>query len=156
MVLSCNELAQKINELPRPIVLTSGGFDPMHIGHLRCIQESALLGKTLIVVVNDNGFLHRKKGYKFMDIADRMEIIDGLRGVDFVVSYDDGSQFISGAIEQLRPDIFAKGGDRAKPEDIPEWDTCQAVGCKVVFDVGGGKIRSSSELVGTFRDNESK
>lgn len=154
MITSCEELAKKISELPRPVVLTSGGFDPMHVGHLRCIQESAALGKTLIVVVNDNGFLLRKKGYKFMDIADRMEIIDGLRGVDFVVPYDDGSQFIDGAIKLLRPDIFAKGGDRARPEDIPEWNTCREVGCEVVFDVGGGKIRSSSELVAQIQRDE--
>jgi cytidyltransferase-like protein len=147
MITTCEHLASIRDTLKGPVIMTSGGFDPLHIGHLRCIQESAKLGATLIVVVNEDGFLMRKKGYKVMSVEDRMEIIDGLKGVDYVVPYDDGSQFISGAIELIKPDVFAKGGDRAKPEDIPEWDTCQKVGCKVVFDIGGGKIRSSSELV---------
>jgi cytidyltransferase-like protein len=147
MITTCEHLASIRSSLKGPVIMTSGGFDPLHIGHLRCIQESAKLGGVLIVVVNEDGFLMRKKGYKVMSVEDRMEIIDGLKGVDYVVPYDDGSQFISGAIELIKPDVFAKGGDRAKPEDIPEWDTCQKVGCKVVFDIGGGKIRSSSELV---------
>ena len=147
MITTCEELGRIRHQLKPPVVVTSGGFDPMHIGHLRCIQESAKIAGTLIVIVNEDGFLLRKKGYAFMPVHDRMEIIDGLKNVDYVVPYDDGTQFVSDAIRMLRPDIFAKGGDRAKPEDIPEWDACQEVGCKVVFDVGGGKLRSSSELV---------
>jgi len=83
-----------------------------------------------------------------------MEIIDGIKGVDIVTSWDDDTQFVTGAIELIKPDIFAKGGDRAEPKDIPEWDICQKIGCKVVFNVGGGKIRSSSELVAKAGNNE--
>ena len=147
MILTIEELVKRIPKLPRPIVATSGGFDPLHVGHLRCILESKKLGSTLIVIVNGDGFLMRKKGYKFMSVQDRMEIINSIQGVDYVVSFDDGSQFVSSALEQIKPDIFAKGGDRAKPKDIPEWDTCQKVNCQVVFEVGGDKIRSSSDLV---------
>ena len=75
-------------------------------------------------------------------------------GVDYVVDWDDGSQFVSGAIELLKPNIFAKGGDRAEPKDIPEWDICQQANCQVVFGVGGGKIRSSSELVAQAGNNK--
>jgi len=150
-MISMQELLARLPDLPRPIVATSGGFDPLHVGHLRCIQEAKELGQTLVVIVNGDGFLERKKRYQFMPLADRMEIIDGIRGVDYVVDWDDGSQFVSGAIELLKPDKFAKGGDRAEPKDIPEWDTCQGVGCEVVFNVGGGKIRSSSELVANSR-----
>ena len=137
----------KNQDLEHPVVVTSGGFDPLHVGHLRCLLEASKLGKTLIIVVNGDGFLMRKKGFTFMKEVDRMEIIDSIKGVDYVVPWDDESQFVSGAIEQLKPDIFAKGGDRDKPENIPEWDVCQKVNCEVVFGVGGGKIRSSSELV---------
>lgn len=148
MVLSMKELLERLPDFPKPIVATSGGFDPLHVGHLRCIQEAKKLGGTLIVIVNGDGFLLRKKRYKFMPAEDRMEIIDGIKGVDYVVDWDDGvTQFVSGAIALIKPDIFAKGGDRAEPKDIPEWGVCQEVGCQVVFGVGGGKIRSSSELV---------
>jgi cytidyltransferase-like protein len=140
----------------RPIYLTSGGFDPMHIGHLRCIQQTASLayeigGKT-IVVVNGDGFLQRKKGSPFMPCMERCEIIAGLRGVDLVVPWDDGSQTVVGAIEHLKPDFFTKGGDRDDPTLIPEWDICQKVKCKVVFGVGGEKIQSSSWLIKNSSD----
>lgn len=153
MVISMEELLKCLPNLPRPIVATSGGFDPLHVGHLRCILEAKKLGGSLIVIVNGDGFLLRKKRYKFMPVEDRMEIIDGIKGVDYVVDWDDGvTQFVTGAIGLIKPNIFAKGGDRAEPKDIPEWDICQQVGCQVVFGVGGGKIRSSSELVEQARE----
>ncbi|MFZ6015572.1 MAG: adenylyltransferase/cytidyltransferase family protein [Patescibacteria group bacterium] len=152
MILTCYQLLSELEKLPRPLVATSGGFDPLHVGHLRCIREAATLGKTLIVIVNGDGFLIRKKRYKFMPVEDRMEIIEGIKGVDIVIPWDDGTQFVSGAIELIKPDIFAKGGDRAEPKDIPEWDICERIGCKVMFNIGGGKIRSSSELVDRTRN----
>lgn len=134
-----------------PIYMTSGGFDPLHIGHARCILETTDMadadGGYVIVIVNGDGFLNRKKGGAFMPEEERAEIVAGLRGVDAVLIWDDGTQNVIGAIEKLKPTYFTKGGDRAKPEDIPEWDICQEVGCDVLFNVGGGKIQSSSWLL---------
>ena len=134
------------------IYTTCGGFDPLHIGHLRCILETAEMAKTdnakAVIVVNGDGFLTRKKGRPFMKEGERAEIISGLRGVDAVVIWDDGTQNCIGAIELLRPSLFTKGGDRAAPEDIAEWDVCNRIGCRVQFNVGGGKIQSSSWLTG--------
>lgn len=130
---------------------TSGGFDPMHIGHLRCLLETASHASreegVTVVIVNDDGFLHRKKGYAFMPIEERMEIINGVKGVDYVVPWDDGSQTVVGAIEQIRPNYFTKGGDRDAAQNVPEFELCSKIDCCVVFGVGGGKIQSSSELV---------
>ena len=134
-----------------PLVSTSGGFDPMHIGHLKCIQAAAMLkgDKGLfVVIVNGDGFLKRKKGYVFMPLEERLELVASLRGVDYVVPWDDGGQFVTGAIEIIRPNIFAKGGDRSVAENVPEYDTCVKVGCYVVFGIGGHtKVQSSSDLV---------
>jgi len=138
-----------------PLVATSGAFDPIHHGHLRCIQSSALLkgpDGLLVVIVNGDGFLHRKKGYVFMPLQERMELIAGLKGVDLVVPWDDGGQFVSGAIEIMKPNIFAKGGDRSVAENVPEYDTCIKTGCTVVFGIGGSeKLNSSSELIRRYQ-----
>ena len=134
-----------------PVYMTSGGFDPLHVGHLRCILETVDMaekdGGYVAVIVNGDGFLERKKGKAFMPAAERAEIIAGIRGVDAAVIWDDGGQTVIGAISDLKPDFFTKGGDRAEPKDIPEWDICQSVGCKVVFNVGGEKVQSSSWLL---------
>jgi len=159
------EIFKDINELliqteiqAERLVLTSGGFDPMHVGHLRCLVESAKLARQLgiraklAVIVNGDGFLLRKKGYAFMPLEERMEIISCVKGVDYVVPWDDGSQTVVGAIEHLRPIVFTKGGDRDAAENVPEFDVCKANGCNVVFGVGGGKIQSSSDLVKAMRE----
>lgn len=132
------------------IISTSGAFDPVHVGHVRCIQASSklkgLCGE-LIVIVNGDGFLMRKKGFVFMPFEERLEIINAIAGVDYVVGWDDGSQFVSGALKILRPDIFAKGGDRSDPDKVPEFEVCQEIGCQIVFGVGGReKVQSSSDL----------
>jgi D-beta-D-heptose 7-phosphate kinase/D-beta-D-heptose 1-phosphate adenosyltransferase len=104
------------------------------------------LGDALVVIANGDGYLLRKKGYAFMPEGDRLEILDALRCVDYVVPYDDGTPVVSAAIALLRPDVFAKGVELPRPSELPEWEACRAVGARVVLGVGGPKIRSSSEL----------
>ena len=144
----------------RPIYMTSGGIDPLHIGHVRCIKATVARAQNkdihpwqmkgiVVVVVNADSFLQRKKGYAFMPLEERMEIIDAIDGVDYVVSWEtDGDQTVCGAIEILKPTYFTKGGDRFDASTIPEWDICQKINCEIITGVGvGGKVQSSSELV---------
>jgi bifunctional ADP-heptose synthase (sugar kinase/adenylyltransferase) len=110
------------------------------------------LADLCVVVVNSDRFLCRKsgsKGFAFMSLEDRMEIISALLYVDVVTTWDAGGDDLTvcGALTILRPQIFAKGGDRTGPENIPEWGICQEIGCKVSVGIGGSKVRSSSELV---------
>lgn len=141
--------------LYRTIIVTSGGFDPLHVGHLRCLQESSEIVKKhqqfaqtfFLVIVNGDGFLTRKKGKPFMKLEERMEIVHAIKGVDGVVAWDDGSQNVIGALELLKPDYFTKGGDRDSAQNVPEADICGKIGCNIVYGVGGGKIQSSSELI---------
>ena len=130
--------------------LVSGGFDPVHVGHLRMFKDAKKMADKVVVLLNNDEWLIKKKGKPFMKEEERAEIISGLRGVDAVVIWDDGTQNCIGAIELLRPSLFTKGGDRAAPEDIAEWDVCNEVGCRVQFNVGGGKIQSSSWLLENF------
>lgn len=129
------------------IVATSGGFDPLHVGHIRLMQEAKKLGDKLIVIVNGDDWLKRKKGFVFMPLEERMELIRALSSVDQVIAWDDGTEHINGALQMIRPHIFAKGGDRDSLDKIPEARTCKEIGCDIVFGVGGGKAQSSSDLV---------
>tara|TARA_R100000808_G_C2142285_1_gene150066 strand:+ start:1703 stop:2191 length:489 start_codon:yes stop_codon:yes gene_type:complete len=148
-----HQLANMFEHSSRYIYATSGGFDPLHVGHLRCIQETVARAKTdaTVVIVNGDGFLERKKGYVFMPHRERMEIIAGIQGVDYVVGWDDGSQTVTGALEILKPNFFAKGGDRSSKKLVPEFELCEKIGCEVLYNVGGGKIQSSSVLVNSFK-----
>lgn len=89
-----------------------------------------------------------------MPLAERMEIIDGLLGVSFVVPWDDGTQTVTGALELIRPHLFTKGGDRNAAEVVPEFPLCQEIGCKVLFGIGGGKVQSSSHLLSQAQETK--
>ncbi len=138
------------------IVIVSGGFDPLHLGHLLSFQTAKKLGDKLIVIIDGDDFLIKKKGKVFMPIEDRVAIIKELRCVDDVVVIGNGD--ISDAILYIKPDIWANGGDKNTLESIPqsEAEACEKVGCKMVFNVGGGKIRSSSELLRKWCESEEK
>jgi len=126
-------------------VMVSGGFDPLHVGHLRMIQEASKFGK-VIVVINSDAWLFRKKNYVFIPWEDRKEIIEAYAEVWKVVSVDDSDGTVCDALKQHKPDYFANGGDRVET-NTPEKVVCDDIGIKMLWNVGGGKIRSSSDLV---------
>jgi cytidyltransferase-like protein len=133
------------------VVAVSGGFDPIHIGHVRMFEEARALGDELVVIINNDNWLREKKGYVFMPEQERKEVIEGMRAVDRVVitshAPSDPDVSVCRALYEVRPDIFANGGDR-KLDNIPEVAVCREIGCDMVFNVGkGGKVQSSSWLV---------
>jgi len=128
------------------IVVVSGGFDPVHVGHVRMFEAAKKLGDKLIVVLNGDSWLKRKKGFVFMPAKERAEVIRGLAPVDDVYIHNSKTSHVSGALEKIRPDIFANGGDRKNEADIPEALVCRKHNIKMIFNVGGGKEQSSSAL----------
>jgi len=139
----------------KPIVVAvSGGFDPIHVGHVDMFYDAKSLGDELVVILNNDNWLQKKKGHVFMHQAERKEIIEALKPVNRVVltkhKPNDKDASVCRALEELKPDIFANGGDRVK-ENVPEVATCKKSGCQMVFNVGKrGKIQSSSWLVGKY------
>ena len=135
-------------------VVVSGGFDPVHIGHLRLFIQAKKLGDHLTVILNSDNFLMKKKGFLFMPFEERKEILMGFSAVDNVLQSIDSDQTVVKSIEKLAKedsiDIFANGGDRKNIKDIPEYDICKKHDIEMVFDIGGRKINSSSNLVYPF------
>lgn len=133
-------------------VLTSGGFDPLHVGHLRLLVAARDLAGPqgrLIVCLNSDLWLMQKKGYVFMPASERKEILNALSCVNQVWTQEWDGPDMAPALRYWRPDVFAKGGDRATWKDLPdaEIEECLKQGIRIAFGVGGGKVRSSQELV---------
>tara|TARA_B100000161_G_C33520681_1_gene400952 strand:+ start:185 stop:607 length:423 start_codon:yes stop_codon:yes gene_type:complete len=127
-------------------VAVSGYFDPIHVGHLDYLRMAKELGDSLVVIVNNNYQCKLKKGKHFMDENDRVEIVKALRFVDEVFLSVDKDRTVCKSLEEIKPDVFANGGDRATSE-VPETPVCKKFNIKMV-DGLGDKIRSSSSLTG--------
>ena len=144
---------------PRPksgkskVVMVSGGFDPLHIGHIRLFKDAKKLGDRLVVVLNNDHWIRQKKGVEFMTDKERKEIIEAIVEVDKVIltSHKKNTNDISVCKElrKVRPHVFANGGDR-NANNIPEYDVCRELGIEMAFNVGGEKMQSSSELLRNY------
>ncbi len=139
------------------VVAISGGFDPLHIGHIQLIKEAKALGDFLVVILNNDSWLMKKKGFVFMNQTERAAVLEAIRYVDKVVITNHGpnpsDMSVCSELEAIKPNIFANGGDRKPDGDpIPEVELCHKLGIEVVYNVGGGKIQSSSELVKKFME----
>ena len=150
------KVIRKSSSKKETVVMASGGFDPIHIGHVRYFQSAKKLGDKLVVVVNNDNWIHLKKGKEFMIDKERKEIIEALGCVDkvFLSLHKKGTKDMSVCedIKKIKPDIFANGGDRKPDGDpVPEVDLCKKMGIKMIYNVGrGGKVRSSSELIKNY------
>ncbi|HEV7424663.1 MAG TPA: adenylyltransferase/cytidyltransferase family protein [Candidatus Paceibacterota bacterium] len=155
----------------KKVVMVSGGFDPVHIGHVRMFQEAKKLGDELVVVINNDNWKRKKRRHVFMPDIERKEIIKAFACVDRVVLTGHSKNLktpkdmsVSKELLKIKPDIFANGGDRNEEDSknpnsslYYEVDVCKKLGIKMVYNVGrGGKIRSSSELLKKYSKKHSK
>jgi D-beta-D-heptose 7-phosphate kinase/D-beta-D-heptose 1-phosphate adenosyltransferase len=135
----------------RTIVLISGGFDPLHSGHVSYINAARKLGDWLIVGINSDDWLRRKKGQAFLPFSERSSIISNLRSVDEVIGFDDSTGSANNAILEVRsryPNdriLFANGGDRTS-KNIPEQSVIDD-NLEFVFGVGGEDKKNSSSWI---------
>jgi D-beta-D-heptose 7-phosphate kinase/D-beta-D-heptose 1-phosphate adenosyltransferase len=126
------------------MILVSGGFDPLHNGHIRMIKAAREYGP-VIVALNSDEWLIRKKGRRWLPWFARREVVAAIRGVDAVVMVDDTDETVCEALLRHRPEYFGNGGDRVK-DNTPELELCRALDIEPVFFLGGGKVSSSSEF----------
>lgn len=136
---------------PSKVVLVTGGFDPIHSGHIEYFKAAKELGDILVVGLNSDAWLARKKGQPFMPFNERQSIVEHLYMVDHCILYNDDDGSSIEAIKNVRvmyPDceiIFANGGDRTK-ENIPEMRH-QDSNLKFEFGVGGTNKKNSSSWI---------
>jgi cytidyltransferase-like protein len=136
----------------RIVVLASGFFDPPHRGHIAYLREAKKLGDWLVVSIHRDECCVKKKGYCFMPLEDRRAVIEAIKYVDEVVVCGENCDLTTcEALQTVKPNIFAKGGDRT-PDNMPksEVELCEKLGIKIVYGVGGGKAQSSSWLIENF------
>ena len=130
------------------VVVVSGYFDPLHVGHVEYFKLAKKLGDKLIVILNNDKQAELKKGEPFMSLEERKIILEALRDVDEVFVSIDNEQHVIESLKELnnkqKIHIFAKGGDRFAYE-IPEAKICEELGIKIVDGVGN-KIQSSSNF----------
>jgi rfaE bifunctional protein nucleotidyltransferase chain/domain len=134
------------------VALTNGCFDVLHVGHVRLLREARALADLLVVALNSDTSARANKGEgrPLVPLAERMELIAALAGVDYVTSFEEPTAVA--LLSRLRPEIHVKGTDWTA-ETVPERDVVQAYGGRVVI-AGDPKTHASSELIRALRDGD--
>ena len=138
----------------KKVVAISGGFDPIHIGHIRLIHAASYFGR-VVVILNTDQWLLKKKGYYFMTLEERIELLKSIKKVGKVVVAKDEDGTVAATLRELKPDYFANGG--AIDEDSlceQELAACKESGIELVYGIGGTKVQSSSRLVEKLKKNK--
>tara|TARA_Y100001973_G_C5178526_1_gene323492 strand:+ start:615 stop:1043 length:429 start_codon:yes stop_codon:yes gene_type:complete len=135
------------------VSIVSGGFDPIHVGHIELFERARELSDELWIVLNTDEFLTNKKGKPFMPFEERRKILKSLSVVDVVVPCVDKDQTVCKTLKKLKKTtaitdtqlFFCNGGDRTSGKNTPEHKLCEEIGIKTVYGLGD-KIQSSSWL----------
>ncbi|MFH1968225.1 MAG: adenylyltransferase/cytidyltransferase family protein [bacterium] len=136
----------------KKIIITSGYFNPIHIGHINYMREAKKIGDLLVAIVNNDEQIKVKGSTPFMAESERVEIVKAIKYVDEVFLSIDKDRSVCEslkAIAEIHPDTelyFANGGDR-NTGNIPETKVCEKFNIKMVDNVGGDKVQSSSWLL---------
>ena len=149
------------------LAIVSGGFDPLHSGHVEMINRASLIvgnGGGVIVILNKDDYLTKKKGKPFMQFFERKIILENLKNVDLVIKPTDKDDTVRETLKSLAELagneyklFFCQGGDRnhdeSNPANTPEHDVCKEVGIETVYGLGD-KVQSSSWLIKNCRETD--
>ena len=134
-------------------VAIAGHFNPLHTGHIELIKEARKLGDWLVVIVANDFQASLKRPKLFQSQLERAVIMANIRGVDDVfISIDETPEVVE-SIAQVKPDVFASGCGEDHEDALKEKDVCEKLGIETVFNVGGDKIKSSSEILKRYASN---
>lgn len=144
----------------KKLSIVSGGFDPVHSGHIELFEKAKAIADHLFVILNDDNFLARKKGKPFMRYSEREIVVNALKPVDMVVGCIDTDNTVCKTLEWLHgiyknkydEIMFCNGGDRTSVENTPEHKKCVDLGMEMVYGLGK-KIQSSSSLTKNYQSD---
>lgn len=145
---------KRFNTVDRPNILTgcvSGYFNPLHSGHIDMISDAKSRCNNLIVIVNNDLQVKLKGSIPFMDQHERMQILRSLKNVDNVVLAIDNDRSVSATLKLIKPSLFFNGGDVV--DNCREAEVCRDLNIKMIYNVGGNKTQSSSNLIATAAQN---
>ncbi|MEA2065027.1 MAG: adenylyltransferase/cytidyltransferase family protein [Patescibacteria group bacterium] len=128
------------------VVAVSGYFNPLHTGHLKLFEDAKKLGDYLVVIINNDRQVGLKGRVPFMVEKDRAEIVSAIKWVDKAFISIDKDRSVCESLKAINPDIFANGGDRNEG-NVPEVAVCEKLNIKMIDNVGGDKLNSSSILI---------
>ena len=156
IIKDINLLLQHVENLKKQqkkIVFTNGGFNILHVGHIRCLQDAKHLGDVLVVAVNSDDSLRRLKGaqYPLIPEDERLEVLAALSCVDVLTLFSEPT--VDSLLLKLKPHIHAKGTDYTK-ESVPERDTVLSYGGEIAI-VGDAKNHASSSIISRIRQSQS-
>jgi len=135
------------------LAIVSGGFDPVHVGHLELFERAKSISDDVFAIVNTDDFLTNKKGKPFMPFEERVIIIQALKPIKLAVKSIDTDETVQATIKQIYETykdkydeiLFCNGGDKTSGANTPEHNLCEELGIKSVYGLGD-KIQSSSWL----------
>jgi cytidyltransferase-like protein len=133
-------------------IAIAGHFNPIHVGHLQLINAAKDLdpdAKLVVIVANDTQAALKRKPV-LLPLEDRLAIMYNIRGVDRVIASIDKDSTIRETLKLLKPDILASGCDENHPDALEEAEICYNLGIQTVWNVGGNKIRNSSEILNNY------
>ena len=140
------------------IIVVSGGFDPLHSGHINMFKQAQQFG-TVWAIVNTDEWLQRKKGYNVLSYSERSLIVESNKYIDKVIKGMDDNDNVVRNLQYLYKDkvhfAFANGGDRV-PSSTPEMAYCLEHNIPMLFNIGGTKTESSSKIVRNLLDQATK